>query len=169
MNTTSIARRFQFCAGHRVLGHENKCGHLHGHNYVAMVHVRSPMGWLDKLGRVVDFSVVKEKVGGWIDSAWDHGMVLNVNDPLVMVLGAERGSDGSPMKLYATKENPTAEVMARELLQAAQRELSRHMLEVWRVELWETENCVATYDESHQVSGVTGMPILPPDFGHRPD
>ena len=61
----SCTRRIQFCAGHRVLGHENKCANAHGHNYVAYISARS--NDLDKVGRVIDFSVLKEKIGGWID------------------------------------------------------------------------------------------------------
>lgn len=29
----SVIRTHEICAGHRVVGHESKCRHLHGHNY----------------------------------------------------------------------------------------------------------------------------------------
>ncbi len=70
-------RRLQFCCGHRVMRHESKCAHLHGHNYVAFFTASAQ---LDDVGRVIDFSVIKERVGGWIDEFWDHGFVLNEED-----------------------------------------------------------------------------------------
>lgn len=30
----TVIRSHEICAGHRVVGHESKCRHLHGHNYV---------------------------------------------------------------------------------------------------------------------------------------
>ena len=61
----SCTRRIQFASGHRVLGHENKCRHIHGHNYVAFIHAEAEQ--LDSIGRVIDFGVLKDKFGGWID------------------------------------------------------------------------------------------------------
>lgn len=60
-----IMRKFEFDYAHRVLGHESKCKHLHGHRGVAEVIVSSP--GLDSLGRIIDFGIVKQRVGKWID------------------------------------------------------------------------------------------------------
>ena len=79
---TTATRRVQFCAGHRVMGHENKCAHLHGHNYVALITARADK--LDSVGRVIDFSVIKQRVGGWIEQHWDHGFIIARNDEQVM-------------------------------------------------------------------------------------
>lgn len=79
-----ITRKLEFDAGHRILGHEGKCAHLHGHRYVAEITVSGRD--LDTLGRVVDFSVVKTKVGGWIDDYWDHNILLHPQDPLLRAL-----------------------------------------------------------------------------------
>ena len=75
---TSIQRRFQFCAGHRIPRHESKCRNLHGHNYVLWLEVSAPE--LDALGRVIDFGVIKELIGSWIETHWDHGFILCLND-----------------------------------------------------------------------------------------
>lgn len=136
MTEFECTRRIQFCAGHRIRGHESKCAHLHGHNYVALVTARAPN--LDKLGRVVDFSVLKEVVGGWIDAAWDHGLVLWKED-VEAISAAALLKD---QKLYLLPKNPTAENMAEHLLLKA-RTLLKGTVEVTRVRLWETENCYA--------------------------
>ena len=53
----TITKKLEFDYGHRVLGHEGKCRHLHGHRGVAEVTVYAPS--LDNLGRVVDFGAIK--------------------------------------------------------------------------------------------------------------
>lgn len=73
-------RRVQYCAGHRLPGHEGKCRSIHGHNYVAHIYAE---GKLDAVGRVVDFSVLKERVGGWIEDHWDHGFVRASQDEVM--------------------------------------------------------------------------------------
>ncbi len=136
-DTDPVYRRFQFCAGHRVYGHESKCAHLHGHNYVA--HVWAAAGRLDGLGRVIDFGVLKDVVGRWIEENWDHGLVLWVNDE--EALNASRHVAGQ--KVYRMATNPTAENMASELLARANALLGPLNVRCVRVVLAETENCGA--------------------------
>lgn len=132
----NITRRFSFAAGHRLLGHEGGCKNMHGHNYVAEVEVVADA--LDEIGRVVDFSVVKGLVGGWIDSAWDHAFIYNDADHQVIAALA-----ACPGKSFAMTCNPTAENMASLLLAAARQALAPMGLRVTRVTLHETENCRA--------------------------
>ncbi len=134
-----ITRRFEFCAGHRLLGHEGKCRFMHGHNYTAEVTVQSKE--LDDLGMVVDFSVLKEKVGEWIDLNWDHGFIYNENDDLVreaLILMEKQGG-----KAYPMPSNPTAEVMASYLIDIAGGLINKPPMIVKRVRLWETPKCYA--------------------------
>lgn len=133
-----ISRRIQFCSGHRVMGHENKCAGLHGHNYEAIFHATAPA--LDELGRVIDFGVLKEKMGTWIDDNWDHAMVLFEQDE--EAINAIKGV--SSQRLYLLPYNPTAENMAIYLL----RHVCPKLLEgtgvvIERVTLRETPNCSA--------------------------
>ena len=68
-------RKIKFDAGHRVVNHESKCRTLHGHEYWAHIYAKSNTG-LDSLGRVIDFSVIKDRIGGWIDDHFDHNMII---------------------------------------------------------------------------------------------
>jgi 6-pyruvoyltetrahydropterin/6-carboxytetrahydropterin synthase len=133
----SCTRRIQFCAGHRVTGHEGKCAHLHGHNYVAFITAE---GGLDRLGRVIDFSVLKGVVGGWIEEHWDHGMILWSGDELAR--GAMAGMDDDA-KVFIMPTIPTAENMAQFLKDRANTLLRDMHVTVTKVVLWETENCYA--------------------------
>lgn len=139
--TWSCTRRLQFCAGHRVMGHENKCAHLHGHNYV--VFITAIADDLDSVGRVIDFSVIKAKVGGWIDEHWDHGLVLCSNDNSALQAQAKFAElEGIDQKVYTMLSNPTAENMAEHLLvDICPTLFAGTGCKVSKVLLWETENC----------------------------
>lgn len=146
-----ITRKFDFDYGHRVLGHEGKCANLHGHRGVAEVTVEAAE--LDNLGRVVDFSVLKTLIGGWIDERWDHNMLLHKDDPLLDDLGHEieniehsRRRIFGPKSPYILPVNPTAENLAQDLLVNAQKVLDRagsSHIRVRHVRLYETPNCYA--------------------------
>lgn len=133
---TTCVRRIQFCAGHRVWRHESKCNNLHGHNYVAYFHAEAPE--LDALGRVIDFGVLKARIGAWIDAEWDHGFIHHADD-----LEAVRALAEIPaQKTYALAANPTAENMAEHLLtEVCPKVLAGTGVTVTKVVLWETENC----------------------------
>ena len=138
----TCTRRIQFCSGHRVHQHESKCAHLHGHNYVAFITARAPS--LDRIGRIVDFSVLKERVGGWIDDNWDHGFILYSHDFEAIEAVASVSQGDTKQKLYLMDANPTAENMAEHLLRNVCPILFKDTpIEVQHVRLWETENCYA--------------------------
>lgn len=151
----TITRRIEFDAGHRVLGHEGKCRHIHGHRYCAEVTVTAPD--LDDLGRVLDFGIVKAIVGGWVDSNWDHNLLLHKDDPLVgcwsIAVGERRDPDAYLMReMFGGKPpyimqcgNPTAENIATELMVKAQELLHTvdPVMHVSRVRVYETPNCWA--------------------------
>lgn len=134
----TAVRRIQFCAGHRVWQHEHRCANFHGHNYVAFVHAEADR--LDPLGRVIDFAVLKERIGGWIDRHWDHGFICHASDTEAL-----RALEAIPhQKVYRLDGNPTAENMADHLLRVVgPAELQDTGVRLVRVTLWETENCCA--------------------------
>lgn len=130
-------RRIQFCSGHRVMNHESKCRNVHGHNYVAYFHAVAPQ--LDSIGRVIDFSVLKDRLGGWIDKHWDHAFIINALDfTLLNALNCVEHEK----PLFVAPFNPTAEEMAKHLLyEIAPIELKGTGVTIVKVVLWETENC----------------------------
>lgn len=81
MNVT-CTKRLEFDFGHRLLNHESKCAHVHGHRGMLDITCSSPAG-LDHAGRIIDFGDIKRLVGGWIDDHIDHAFVYNAED-LVM-------------------------------------------------------------------------------------
>lgn len=124
--TIKAIRYHDFSCGHRVVGHEGKCRHLHGHNYRVHFHLQaaSALDALDDVGRVVDFSIIKERLCDWLEVHWDHKTLLWIQDPVYGVLCniAELGvfrDDAAEViinSLVAVPFNPTAELMAEYLL-----------------------------------------------------
>ena len=104
-----------FASGHRLLEHNGKCIFPHGHTYKAEIFVASEA--LNELGLVVDFTELKQKVSGWIEQHWDHAFLVNSKD--MELLNALKAVKGSRTFVFQ-EENPSAEVMARELYHKAQ-------------------------------------------------
>lgn len=140
MDKTSAVRIIKFDMGHRVVRHESKCRTLHGHEYKAEIYATAD--GLDDLGRIVDFGVIKEKVGGWIDLHWDHNMMIWKEDPNLPLLVR---CDGLK-KPFVTDFNPTAENIAKYLCNQANALLSETGVKVCKVKLWETSNCFVEYE-----------------------
>jgi 6-pyruvoyltetrahydropterin/6-carboxytetrahydropterin synthase len=136
--TLSIMRRFTFCAGHRLVGHEGKCQNLHGHNYVAEIYVTGQEQ--DEVGRILDFKLLKERCKGWLDEHWDHAFVLWDQDD--DALQAVRSSH--PHRIFELPANPTAENMAIYLLnEVCPKILEQTGATAWKVRLWESEETYA--------------------------
>lgn len=165
----TATRRLQYAIGHRVFMHESKCRHLHGHNFVFYLTAGADLsktvahrfdlqtGYchqhpvckrdapvdinlsLDSLGRVIDFGVLKSLFDPWFSMHWDHGMVLSQED--------DEGQAAVRMahsKLFVMPYNPTAENLARFVLEVVGPDLLRETpVQLISVEVHETENGIA--------------------------
>ena len=136
MAMITATRYHDISCGHRVAGHESKCAHLHGHNY--RIHFVCAAPKLDKLGRVMDFSVIKSKLCMWLEDNWDHKFLVWEHDPLAPQL---RELDDT---VVLVPFNPTAENMAEYLLnKVAVDELTFDNVQCIRVIVEETRKCTA--------------------------
>ena len=140
LNMITAERYHDFCAGHRVYGHESKCAHLHGHNY--RVHFKiARMDHLDSVGRVLDFSLIKEKLSNWLEENYDHKFLIWVEDPLKNML-----FDLDPEGVIFTPFNPTAENIAQYLVETiAPQQLKGTNCVLIECKIEETRKCSATY------------------------
>jgi len=134
----TCTRRIEFDAAHRVMEHESKCKHLHGHRYA--VEATFAASKLDKLGRVVDFGVIKNVLGKWIDDNWDHTTILFDKDKALGKVIADK----TGQKIFYLPANPTAEKMAEYLLhEICPKLFKRHAIACTHIRLYETPNCYA--------------------------
>jgi len=132
-------RYHDISCGHRVYGHESKCAHLHGHNY--RFHFKI-VGHLDKIGRVLDFGVIKEKLAMWLEDNWDHKFLVFKDDPWMMTL-----VDIDPAGVVVVDFNPTAENIAKYFVEEiAPRQLAGTLTTLIELKIEETMKCSATYN-----------------------
>jgi 6-pyruvoyltetrahydropterin/6-carboxytetrahydropterin synthase len=151
----SLVRSLKFCAGHRLLGHEGRCAYLHGHNYRVDVEVEAIGGGteVDSVGRVIDFALIKRRLLGWLDDHWDHAFILWTLDE--SALAAVKAA--TPTKYFLLPWNPTAENMARYLLEVvAPHVLADLGVVATRVAVWESDESCAIATRT----GVDASPIL---------
>lgn len=154
MRMLTAAKTFHWCSSHRLMHHEGKCARLHGHNYRAQVEFvqRSPALQAD--GMVLDFGVIGDAIGGWIDEYLDHNCLLNKVDTVarqaISVLNmAQPAEDARNTRVMLFPCDPTAEAIAAALLTVARRVIERMAaafpdVEVGDVQVWETDTCLAT-------------------------
>lgn len=134
----TCTRKLHFDAAHRIVNHESKCKYVHGHRYV--VDATFVANGLDDLGRVVDFGVIKDKLGQWIDQNWDHNIILwQKDESLGKIIENE-----TKQKVFYLPSNPTAENIAEYLLNVVCAELfCNEDVKCVKIKVSETPNCYA--------------------------
>jgi 6-pyruvoyltetrahydropterin/6-carboxytetrahydropterin synthase len=129
-------RKIEFDSAHRLINHESKCRMLHGHRYVVEASFCAKQ--LDDVGRVIDFGVIREVLGSWIDEYFDHNTILSIADKK---LGDEI-SKNTQQKIYYLPNNPTAENIAKHLLEEICPKIFINFdAECVAIKLYETPNC----------------------------
>lgn len=152
------ASRFHdISCGHRVVGHENKCRHLHGHNYRIHFYCQADVGVesLDKIGRVIDFGEIKSRLCMWVENNWDHKFLAWELDPVMQIACAAMLEDDQaniPDKemfcesLVFLPFNPTAENMAQYLVEyIGPKQLEGTGIKLIEVVIEETAKCHASF------------------------
>lgn len=132
----TCTRRIEFDAAHRLRGHEGKCRNLHGHRYVVEASFSAPQ--LDELGRLIDFGIIKQRLGEWIDTNWDHTVILwDADNTLGGLVAGETGQT-----IFYMPVNPTAENMALYLFEEVCPKLFADVgITCSKIRLYETPNC----------------------------
>lgn len=162
MPKITAERYHDFSYGHRVVGHENKCRHLHGHNgrvhFVCAAQQNNEL--LDHIGRVIDFTAIKEKLCMWIENNWDHKFLAWEQDPVMRAAStAMREYSEESLEHYVGFEgsiiwlpfNPTAENMAQYLVDViAPIQLQGTGVELVTCKIEETMKCSATYHKEQK-------------------
>jgi len=113
---------------------------------------------LDSLGRVIDFSVVKEKLCMWLEDNWDHKFLAWNEDPIMKYISTDiaflafeskAGKDAEAVmdnSMVWTDFNPTAENMAQHLVDVVgPAQLQGTGVRLQYVLIEETAKCHASY------------------------
>ena len=129
-------RRVTWDAAHRLMRHDGKCATLHGHRYVAEITCEADT--LDGVGLVVDFGIIKERVGNFVREQWDHTTLLCREDRELLALLEAEAAHGKK-KPYVFDGEPSAENIAQRLFDVAHERLADERVRVVRVRVYESE------------------------------
>ena len=134
----TCTRKIHFDAAHRIRDHESKCKYLHGHRYVVEATFTSKA--LDDKGRVIDFGVIKEVLGAWVDENFDHNAILSKAD---QELGDLIESQ-TQQKIFYLDYHPTAENIGKFLFEDICPVLFKdYEIVCTQIKINETPNCHA--------------------------
>ena len=139
----AIVQRLEWDAMHRIPGHEGACKAYHGHRYAAEISVSANK--LDALGRVVDFAVIEDTVGGWIKAHFDHTAILYAKDDEPSVKAVIEANKRLGKPAYLLDGYPTVENIAAELGRIGAELLAPHGVRVVSIRLWETPQSSALW------------------------
>ena len=112
-----------FAAAHQLRGYKGKCENLHGHNYKLEIYARGRK--LDNIGLLIDFGDLK-KAANEIVTYFDH---RNLNE----------------LPPFDEELNPSAENIARYVLEYLQDSVGDDRVRVYKVRCFETPTSIATY------------------------
>ncbi|MDR3325889.1 MAG: 6-carboxytetrahydropterin synthase [Rhodospirillaceae bacterium] len=176
MTFFTVTRQITIDAGHRVMTHDSKCRHLHGHSY--RIEMTCCSKYLQTVGKqsamVLDFSFLKEAMLTEINVPCDHGFLAYFKDFELLHMFCHKNinikewistiehainQDGYYLtsetqmktKLYVMNVNPTAEQLCRhwfERLAPIVKSKSNSLAYLKKIVVWETQNCRATYHSS---------------------
>jgi 6-pyruvoyltetrahydropterin/6-carboxytetrahydropterin synthase len=112
-----------FSSAHQLRGYKGKCENLHGHNYKIEIYARGRE--LDNIGLLVDFGELK-MAADEVTQYLDH---RNINE----------------LPPFDEELNPSAENLARYILERVASRVTDDRVEVYKVRCFETPTSVATY------------------------
>ena len=112
-----------FSSAHQLRGYKGKCENLHGHNYKIEIYARGRE--LDNIGLLVDFGELKMAADEVVQYL-DH---RNINE----------------LPPFDAELNPSAENLARYILERVAARVGDDRVEVYKVRCFETPTSIATY------------------------
>ena len=147
-----ICKTFEIENGHMLSKHPENCKYPHGHS--RRVEIVLTADSLDDNDMICDFKIVRLVIKVFLDS-WDHAMAVNTKDPNFEALRSIYGDRVLPF----ADQDPTTEVMARQLFHELQRRMKEYAaqnnqgyqlrpeVKLSRVRLGETSSSWAEYEE----------------------
>ena len=132
----TVTRYHDFSMGHALSDYDGPCRNLHGHNYRIHFTLAVDTEDLDSTGMVVDFGVIKSVLCEYIERNLDHKFMLHEKD-----YRAPQLKDLDPESLFLVPFNPTAENIARHVLEKCSPLIENYQVKLIRILLEETRKC----------------------------
>ncbi|PQO40502.1 hypothetical protein DTL21_00790 [Bremerella cremea] len=135
-----IQKQYKFYAAHRNEELQDKCRNLHGHRYGIVCHFD-----VQRTGSYSTlFSDFDDKIGPFLKDFYDHGMLINVNDPLFATLKQHMEIHGEDLKLREFDGPTSVENLAHQLFT----EITQMGFDLVRLDVQETDTSVVCYDRN---------------------
>jgi 6-pyruvoyltetrahydropterin/6-carboxytetrahydropterin synthase len=146
-----ICKSLEIENGHMLSKHPDKCRFPHGHTRKVEFVIEADK--LDSNEMVCDFKIIKEVVGDWLDG-FDHALCMNTADEAYQEFKNLYGDH----VIGFENQDPTTEVLAREIFAHASKALANYAAEgqgtyrldsqvrLIRVRVWETSSSWAEYE-----------------------
>ncbi len=132
-----IQKEYKFYAAHRNEELEDKCCNLHGHRYGLRCHFE-----VERHGALTTlFGDFDAKIEPHLKQNYDHGMLINVNDPLYATLKEHCKTHGENFRFKEFNAPTTVENLAFTLFS----EITEMGFRLAQLEVRETDSSVITY------------------------
>ena len=132
-----IRKEYKFYAAHRNEELNDKCRNLHGHRYSLRCFFEvQRQGAISTL-----FEDFDSKIEPFLKAEYDHGMLINVNDPLYETLNDHMRRTGEDLKLKKFTAPTSVENLAHRLFT----EITEMGFRLNRLEVRETDSSVVIY------------------------
>jgi 6-pyruvoyltetrahydropterin/6-carboxytetrahydropterin synthase len=142
MIVQTIKVKHNFEAAHRLFLTHGKCERIHGHSFKVQLELG---GDVNSRGLLcgLDFGQVKAGFRNYLDTDYDHAILLNVDDPLAGNLNAQDTEGWFTLPgLKVMSVDPTTENLAARIGIWAQGTFARFGVTMFDVTVWETDtNC----------------------------
>lgn len=132
-----IQKDYKFYAAHRNEELQDKCRNLHGHRYgIRCFFAVERTGSYSTL-----FATFDDRIEPFLKREYDHGMLINIYDPLYETLCDHMQRTGERLKLKRFTEPTSVENLAYQLFT----EISDMGFQLERLEVRETDTSVLAY------------------------
>ena len=139
-----IQKQYKFYAAHRNQELRDKCSNLHGHRYgITCFFEVERTGALTTL-----FADFDAKIEPFLKAEYDHGMLVDVDDPLYETLVGHMERTGETLKLKRFSRPTTVENLAHQLFT----EITEMGFRLNRLEVRETDTSVVSYTREDWVN-----------------
>ena len=149
-----IRKEYKFYAAHRNETLRDKCSNIHGHRYGLRIHFE-----VEREGDISTlFGDFDAKVEPWLKQNYDHGMLINRNDPLYESLQQHCERTGESFRLKVIDGPTSVENLAWIMFT----EITEMGFRLSRLEIQETDTSTLMYtredwvrDNRHFAKAVT--------------
>ena len=143
-----IQKQYKFYAAHRNETLDDKCSNLHGHRYGVNCHFEVERE-VERGGDISTlFGDFDAKVEPWLKEHYDHGMLINVHDPLYETLQMHMRRTGETLRLCEFDGPTSVENLCHKLFT----EITDMGFRLAQLDVQETDTSVIYYTRSDWVA-----------------